>query len=280
MTGTATTAISQPSGLSCDVCVYGATPGGIAAAVSAARMGRSVVLIEYEDHIGGIVSNGLTNADIVKRQAVGGLYYEFTRRVVRYYEHMDRNNPAKPNVKACRDGYHYEASLAERLFHEMIAEQGTRIRVLLRHELKRAVADGGVLTSAVFQDLNARKQVAVRAKAFVDATYEGDLAVMAGAPFRTGREARAEYNEPHAGRIYMRFRTDQILEGSTGEADNATQAFFFRFHVTNVPANRIPIEKPETYDRNDYHFLLQDILAGRVKRFRDAVLVIPMPNGK
>ena len=65
-----------------DVVVYGATPGGIAAAVAAARLGRSVGLCALEDHIGGIVSNGLTNADIGKRQAVGGLFYEFTRRVV------------------------------------------------------------------------------------------------------------------------------------------------------------------------------------------------------
>ncbi len=62
------------SRLSCDVAVYGATPGGIAAAVAAARLGRQVVLLAHEDHIGGIVSNGLTNADIGKRQAVGGCF--------------------------------------------------------------------------------------------------------------------------------------------------------------------------------------------------------------
>jgi NADPH-dependent 2,4-dienoyl-CoA reductase/sulfur reductase-like enzyme len=72
-----------------DVVVYGGTPGGIAAAVAAARQGRRVLLCEYEDHIGGIVSNGLTNADIGKRQAVGGLFYEYTRRVVRHYQEQD-----------------------------------------------------------------------------------------------------------------------------------------------------------------------------------------------
>jgi hypothetical protein len=76
----------------CDVLVYGATPGGIAAAVAAGRSGRSVVLAAFDDHIGGIVSNGLTNADIGKRQAVGGLFYEFTRRVVSYYGEFDRDN--------------------------------------------------------------------------------------------------------------------------------------------------------------------------------------------
>ena len=57
------------SRLSCDVAVYGATPGGIAAAIAAARLGRQVLLLAHEDHIGGIVSNGLTNADIGRRSA-------------------------------------------------------------------------------------------------------------------------------------------------------------------------------------------------------------------
>jgi hypothetical protein len=118
------------------------------------------------------------------------------------------------------------------------------------------------------------------ADVFIDATYEGDLAAMAGAPFRTGRESRAEYGEPHAGRIYMRFRDTTLLPGSTGEADNATQAFCFRFHVTNDPAKRVPIAKPAKYDRADYRFVLEDLRAGRAKRFRDIIQVYPMPNGR
>src|ERR1700679_3040445 len=115
-------ASSRGADESADVVVVGATPGGIAAAVAAARLGRDVALLEYEDHIGGIVTNGLTNADIGKQQAVGGLFYEFTRRVVRYYLAEDGGNPAGPNVKLCRNGYYYEASVAERIFHEMIGD--------------------------------------------------------------------------------------------------------------------------------------------------------------
>ena len=261
--------------------IYGATPGGIAAAVSAARFGQSVLLCEYEDHIGGIVSNGLTNADIGKRQAVGGFFYEFTRRVVRYYEEMDHGNPARPNVKLCHDGYWYEANAAERIFHQMIDEQQGRIRLLLRHELKRAVVSNHRLTAIVLEDRSRPGQaVEIESNVFVDATYEGDLAALAGAPFRTGRESRAEYGEPHAGRIYMEFRGTELLPGSTGEADNATQAYCFRFHVTNDPARRIPIEKPAAYHRDDYHFLLEDIRAGRLTKLTQAIQVYPMPNGR
>jgi hypothetical protein len=261
--------------------VYGATPSGIAAAVAAARLGQSVLLCEYEDHIGGIVSNGLTNADIAKRQAVGGFFYEFTRRVVSYYEKMDRDTPGRSNVKLCRDGYWYEANAAELIFHQMIrAEQG-RIRLLLRHELKRAIVTHDRLSAIVLED-RARpgSRVRIDAQVFIDATYEGDLAAMSGAPFHTGRESRDEYGEPHAGRIYMKFGSSELLPGSTGEADHATQSYCFRFHVTNDPAKRVTIEKPAGYNRDDYRLLLEDIRAGRLTRFNQAVQVYPLPNGR
>ena len=60
------------------------------------------MLAAHEHHIGGIVSSGLTNADIGKHQAVGGLFYEFTRRVVKYYQDFDRDRPDAQNVKLCR----------------------------------------------------------------------------------------------------------------------------------------------------------------------------------
>lgn len=264
-----------------DLCVYGATPAGIAAAVAAARLGRRVLLVEYEDHIGGIVSNGLTNADIGRRQAVGGFFYEFTRRVVKYYQAMDEGNPEQPNVKLCRDGYWYEANAAEKIFHQMIGEQGAKIQLLLEHELKRAIVESNRLTAIEVESRQdpSRRQT-IHANAFVDATYEGDLAAMSGAPFRTGREAKSEYNEPHAGKIYMRFRENTPLPGSTGEADNATQAYCFRFHVTNVPEKRLTIQEPVGYNRDDYRFVLEDIRAGLITTFRQVIQVYPMPNGR
>lgn len=118
------------------------------------------------------------------------------------------------------------------------------------------------------------------AKVFVDATYEGDLAALANAPFRTGREGRDEFGEPHAGRVYLRFGTSELLPGSTGEADGATEAYCFRFHVTNVTANRVPIEKPSNFRREDYSTMLGEIRSGKATRFRDFIQLIPMPGGK
>ena len=42
----------------CDVCIYGGTSGGVVAAVQAARMGKSVVLIEPGKHLGGMMAGG------------------------------------------------------------------------------------------------------------------------------------------------------------------------------------------------------------------------------
>jgi hypothetical protein len=78
----------------------------------------------------------------------------------------------------------------------------------------------------------------------------------------------------------MKFSGKELLPGSTGEADNATQSYCFRFHVTNDPAKRIPIEKPDGYNRDDYGLLLEDIRAGRLTRFSEAIQVYPMPNGR
>jgi len=264
-----------------DVLVYGATPGGIAAAVAAARLGRRVVLAAHEDHIGGIITNGLTNADIGKKQAVGGLFYEFTRRVVRHYQQQDRDNPAAKNVKLCRDGYFYEASAAEQIFHEMIGDVGPRIELRLRHELKHVnIIDGAVWGVTLENLAQPGERWAGAAKVFIDATYEGDLAAMAKAPYRVGREGRDEYREPHAGRVYTHFGSPDLLPGSTGEADNAIQAFCFRFHVTNDPAKRVPIEKPRDFRREDYHHTLEELRAGRIEKFEQIIQVYPMPNGR
>jgi hypothetical protein len=260
-----------------EVVVVGGTPAGIAASVAAARLGHQVALVEPQDHIGGILANGLTNADIHNTRAVGGLCYEFTRRVLRYYRTFDgTTGNDSPNVKLCHDGYWFEASVAERLFHEMIDEQQGRITLLLEHRLQAAKLDGKRLTAVVVE--HGGKPKTLHAGVFIDATYEGDLAALARVPYRVGRESRQEYGEPHAGVIYARFGTTQPLPGSTGEADRAIQAYCFRFHMTDDPANRVPVSRPDGYDRNDYRAVLADIQSGRVTQLRQVIQFYAMPN--
>src|SRR5687768_8312444 len=69
-----------------DVCVYGGTAGGVAAAVQAAREGHSVALLEFGGHLGGMTSGGLGQTDIGNKAAIGGISREFYERVGRHYK--------------------------------------------------------------------------------------------------------------------------------------------------------------------------------------------------
>jgi len=254
-----------------DVVVIAATPSGVAAAVAAARSGASVILLEEKNHVGGIVSGGLTNTDIYKKAAVGGLFAEFVKRVREHYAKTYGENSEQ--VKVCQGGHMFEAKVAEMVFRNMLAGE-KNIRLIERHRIisARVVGADGVERDAERgQRMNgvqpkdfgpAVKLVCItaedlahpgiktefRAKTFVDATYEGDLAALAGVPYRVGRESRETYGEAHAGKIYLRFKDVNPLPGSTSEADDGIQAFCFRIHVTKDLANSVPIEKPAAFN--------------------------------
>ncbi|MFM2132689.1 MAG: hypothetical protein RL646_1892, partial [Verrucomicrobiota bacterium] len=109
-----------------DVVVVGATPGGVAAAVAAARSGAKVVLLEESRHVGGIVSGGLTNTDIRKHGAVGGLYVEFKRLVVEHY--TKTYGASSPELKLCKDGNMFQPKVAELVFRQLLtAEKDIRL---------------------------------------------------------------------------------------------------------------------------------------------------------
>jgi hypothetical protein len=117
--------------------------------------------------------------------------------------------------------------------------------------------------------------VTVRGTIFADGMYEGDLMAAAGVKTQIGREARSEYDEPHAGVIYSTERhkepgqrgfpkaadegtlnirynshaTAEIVEGpQSGEADSSVMAYNYRLILTRDPANKIPVKQPANYD--------------------------------
>ena len=68
-----------------DVCIYGGTSGGIAAAIQASRLGRKVVLLEFGSHVGGLTTGGLGATDIGNKAAIGGISRDFYGRIARHY---------------------------------------------------------------------------------------------------------------------------------------------------------------------------------------------------
>jgi hypothetical protein len=263
--------------LACDVFVYGSTPGGVAAAIEAARRGVKVLLACPKNHPGGMAASGLCTTDAVRRQMFGGSVIEFIGRVRAIYERsIGAGSPEWPLV---HDGWFYAPSVAEQAFQELLDAESPRLDYRKRHHLLAARVEAGRILSVDLEDARGTR-LHVTARTFIDGTYEGDLAAAAGVPCRVGREGRAEFGESMAGIHYMNFRTGkQILTPDTGEPSPAIQAFCARCVLTVDPQHRLPIEKPASYDEHlvDFEPLLQDFASGRVKQWPGGVR---LPGGR
>lgn len=257
-----------------DVCVYGATPGGIAAAVSAAKGGLRVTLIEPTNRIGGLVTNGLSYTDFRTFESLSGFFWEFARRVEQHYVKTYGANSEQ--VKASWRGTHGEPKVNLLIFEQMLAEQ--KVRVIKGHSLQSVNTSDWQsgrrqITTATFRTA-AGATVTLAARMFIDGSYEGDLMAMAGESYHVGRESRAQYSEPLAG-------------DPQGQADGQVQGYNFRFVMTKDPANKVMPQAPAGYKRDDFVGVLPHFTSGRLKKVFDdgragiyrAHLPL-LPNGK
>lgn len=245
-----------------DIVVVGATPAGIMAAISAARLGNSVTLVEYHNHIGGMSSSGLGKSDVENKDAIAGLFKEFTQHIKQYY--VDRYGETSENVIKCRDGYYYEPSVAEHVFNQMLIAE-SNIRLLLNHQIERVSVQGDTVEEVNFKNRENGTPVILKARIVVDATYEGDAFALAGAAYALGREGRDEFQEEHAGHIFFDYTEKKILEGSTGRGDNQLPAYTYRLCLTDDPENSFVLTSPpDDYDRNRYLNYFADLNEGRL----------------
>lgn len=268
-----------PSILACDVLVYGSTPGGLAAALEAARRGRKVVLACPRRHLGGMMASGLCTTDAVRRHLFGALVGGFVARVRARY--LRQFGAGSEQMARCQDGWYYEPSVAEACFAEMVAEQGAAIDHRPGLVLERVeVADGRLAAAWLGGDAG---RVEVRARMWIDGTYEGDLAAAAGASYRVGREAAAEHGESLAGIRYVDWRRGcELAVAESGDASPAIQAFCARCILTDDPDHLVPIARPASYERHlpDYLPLLDDAASGRVTRLGAIMGCCRLPNRK
>ncbi|MHB8902979.1 MAG: FAD-dependent oxidoreductase [Thermoguttaceae bacterium] len=269
-------------GKSFDVVVVGATSGGIACAVRAAREGCSVLLVQHDRHLGGMMTNGLMQWDALYGGPRAPLFTELLGNIERYYiATFGRDSKDHQTIRYTHEHYPIgwaEPHVAEREYNRLVAAE-KKITLLLGHyptavDRQGTLLRGVTLTRRPATDSPPRQPHSIRVSAatFVDATYEGDLLALAKVPYRVGREARDEFGEPHAGKVFvniasgpapsvaaegLNIRSYGSHQGSVDPtspftADGAVQAFNYRFCVTTEPDNRLPIPKPESYNRDEY----------------------------
>ena len=247
-----------------DLVIVGGNPGGIMAAISAARMGKTSVILERTRYIGGLPANGLGATDIATRAATTGLFREFVDRIKQYY--IDTYGADSEQVKMCSDGYHFEPSVGARIFQQMLDEQKDKITVLTMRqfdaETENIVMRDGRIETIRILNRETGEQETYAGSVFLDATYEGDLGAAAGVPFRVGREGKDEFGDPGAGRVYKYWGGPEG-EGSTFQKDNAVQSYNYRLCLTNDPKNRVPFRKPAHYNREEYASIIEDVWTGR-----------------
>lgn len=247
-----------------DLVIIGGNPGGIMAAISAAKLGQTSVILERTEYIGGLPANGLGATDIATRNATTGLFKDFVDRVYQYY--VSTYGEKSSQVQLCSNGYHFEPSVATAVFQDMIAEHKDKITILTMRQFDSdpnnlIVKDNRIQKIIVTNRVTGDKEI-YESSVFLDATYEGDLGAAAGVPFRVGREGKDEFNEPGAGRVYKYWGGIEG-EGSTFQGDNAVQAYNYRLCLTNNPENRVLFQKPKNYNREEYASIINDVWTGR-----------------
>ncbi len=237
-----------------DLVVYGGTAGGAITAISGARQGLKVTLLEPGTHIGGMVSGGLSRTDVGKREVIGGYALEFYWRAGTAY-HMAQH---------LQDiAWLPEPHVAEAIFRKMLQDAG--VTVVFHSRLREK--DGVRKSGARIQSITMENGATYTARVFADCTYEGDLMAQAGVTFTWGREGSAQYGESLAGvrdeTPLHQFRVDipargtdgRLLPeispdppGAPGSADRKVQAYNFRMILSHDPANQVAYPKPAAYD--------------------------------
>jgi hypothetical protein len=286
-----------------DLVIYGGTSGAVAAAVQAKKMGKTVVVVSPDKHLGGLSSGGLGWTDTGDKSVIGGLAREFYHRI---WQHYDRPEAWRQQKKSdygnkgqgtpAIDGENrtmwiFEPHAAEKVFDDLVREH--QIPVLRDEWLDRA--KGVKKSGARLTSITTLSGKTYAGKMFLDATYEGDLMAAAGLDYHVGRESSAQYGEKYAGvqtgvlhhrhhfgvlkervspyvvpgdpksGVLPRISTDH--PGEFGAADKKVQAYCFRMCLTDDPSNRVPFAKPASYDPAQYELLLRIYAAGWTETF-------------
>src|SRR5690348_13869862 len=261
-----------------DLVVYGGTAGGVMTAVSAAREGLKVALLEPGQHLGGMATGGLSRTDFGKKEVIGGYALEFYWRIGRKYAIQ----------RYAQDvAWFYEPKVGEQVLSEMLQQAGVDVRMRHRLREKTGVEKAGTKVISIRMENGSN----FAGRIFADCSYEGDLMAQAGVQYTIGREAQSQYGESLAG-VRERTPLHQFLvrvspydaagkllpevspgpRGAPGSADKKVQSYNFRMILSEDPANQTPFPKPPGYDAKRYELLARLLEAMTQKLGRPPVM--------
>ena len=294
-----------------DVIIYGGTSAAVIAAIQVKRMGKTVIIVSPDKHLGGLSSGGLGFTDTGNKEVIGGLSREFYQRLYQHYQKTEswqwqkkdeygnkgQGTPALDGTN--RTMWIFEPHAAEQVFEDFAKENNLTIyrNEWLDRSTKGIVKESGSIRS--FRTLNGK---IYQGKMFIDATYEGDLMALAGVKYHVGREANSVYGEKWNGvqtevfqhghhfkakispyKIENDPKSGLLPEvsdkpaGTYGSGDNKIQAYCFRMCLSNHPDDRIPFAKPKGYDPARYELYARVFAAGWKETFDK---FDPIPNRK
>ncbi|MER6525811.1 FAD-dependent oxidoreductase [Streptomyces sp. NPDC001508] len=192
-----------------DILIVGGGLGGVAAALAACRAGRSVVMTEETDWIGGQLTSQAVPPDEhpwVEQFGVTATYRHLREGIRAYYRQwyplraearaVAELNPGAGRVsKLC-----HEPRVALAVLEGMLAPHRAagRLTVLTEHRPVAAESDNDVVRSVTVRDRRDGTHRTLTARYVLDATETGELLRLAGVEHATGAESRAEFDEPHA----------------------------------------------------------------------------------
>ncbi|MBR5235846.1 MAG: FAD-dependent oxidoreductase [Clostridia bacterium] len=233
-----------------DVAVIGGGPAGLAAAVTAARMGRKVALFEKNGFLGGAMAIGLSPLGFLAqdgKQCIAGFGEEFIERLKQRGDSLGHRVCPKHNSVTC-----INAEGVKILALEMCLEAG--VDVILHCEALEVKKTGNKITNLIMY--GKCNQIDVSAKIYIDCTGDGDVAYLAGCSYEMGQEGTNMLQPPT-----VMF----TLEG----VENEKLFDYVEKHPEELRYNRPGIFEDERYSPDYFREDSNHVFVGLQSTFRD-----------
>lgn len=161
-----------------DVIVVGGGPGGVSAAITAARNGMSVLLIERYGFAGGMATTGLVNPFMYYRSKTDANHYLPSPVFMEIVKNLSDNGAAD------KDGHVFDDEIMKILLDKLLID--SNVEILYHSIVTGAVSKNGAVSAITVACKEGRRDF--KAKIFIDATGDGDLAAFAGFETEKGRK--------------------------------------------------------------------------------------------